>query len=267
MIEGQLQPFKVLKSFLNLTMPDFGVYRKNKSPILELSPETQDHLKIQIKCDEPVPNAELNITLIYFDGAHSLEQIKEKQLPKFTIPIVTFDPSGFILNRNGSTFFSLTDLFTGKLAATDLNYNVKFFIVEVEVIDSSGLTHLLRYLSYNQFSASLYPKIFVTIMEHLTAKKRKVSIASSISARFTNEKTAVLDTLFQKFVVKDLSFEKVMKTSPKNIPSFNLQPHVIIETPKQQIIIQNIFEYIICDSLNSKFSFMGPRHHVKSTES
>ena len=218
-------------------MPDFGVYRKNKSPFLELSSETQDHLKIQIKCDELIPNAELNITLIYFDGAHSLEQIKEKQLPKFTIPIVQFESSGFVLNRNGTTFFSLTDLFTGQLAATDLNYNVKFFIVEVEVIDTSGLTHLLRYLSYNQFTASLYPKIFVTIMQHITAKKRKVSIAGHPSSQFTNEKTGVLDTLFQKFVLKDLSFAKVMKASQKSIPSFNLQPHVIIETPRQQIII------------------------------
>jgi hypothetical protein len=231
-------------------MPDFGVYRKNKSPFLELSPETQEHLKIQIKCDEPIPNAELTITLIYVDGAHSLEQIKEKQLPTFTIPIVQFDPSGFVLNRNRTTFFSLTDIFAGQLAATDLNYNVKFFIVEVEVTDTSGLTHMLRYLSYNQFTASLYPKMFVTIMQHLTAKKRKISIADHPSSQFTNEKTGVLDTLFQKFVLKDLPFSKVMKASPKSIPSFNMQPHVIIETPKQQIIIQNIFEYLICDTLN-----------------
>lgn len=56
-------------------------------------------------------------------------------------------------------------------------------------------------------------------------------------SQFTNEKVGVLDTLFQKFVLKDLSFEKVMKSFTKTIPLFNLQPHVIIETPKQQIII------------------------------
>jgi len=36
MIRDELQPYKVLKSFLNLTMPDFGVNRKRGSPMLEL---------------------------------------------------------------------------------------------------------------------------------------------------------------------------------------------------------------------------------------
>jgi len=87
-------------------------------------------------------------------------------------------------------------------------------------------------------------------MEHLTSKRRPIRIAGSPFSQFTNEKFGVLDTLFQKFVLKDLSFEKVMKSFNKPIPQFNLQPHVIIETPKQQIIIQNIFEYQICDSVN-----------------
>jgi len=123
------------------------------------------------------------------------------------------------------------------VAATDLNYNVKIFVFEVEVIDSVGCTHLLRYLSYNQVSASIYPKIFVTIMEHLTSKRRPIRLAGYPFSQFTNEKFGVLDILFQKFVLKDLSFEKVMKSFTKAIPQFNLQPHVIVETPKQQIII------------------------------
>lgn len=74
-------------------------------------------------------------------------------------------------------------------------------------------------------------------MQHLTAKQRQITIAKDPSCYFYNERPDILDALFNKFVIKDIAYGKVIPHYPRNILSLNLQPHVILETPKHQIIL------------------------------
>ena len=56
----------------------------------------------------------------------------------------------------------------------------KQYIIEVELMDpASQIVYLLRYLTLNQFSQSLYPKIYITVMQQLFSKKRAIEMFGS----------------------------------------------------------------------------------------
>lgn len=45
------------------------------------------------------------------------------------------------------------------------------YIVEIELFDPSNKDiYLLRYLTFNKVTQTVYPKIFITIMQHLSSK-------------------------------------------------------------------------------------------------
>jgi len=117
------------------------------------------------------------VTLIYYDGTHDLQRIKQADLPCFSRPKVFVDSGGLVVtNKLGKRKVELNlleDLFKGQLSEQDVNYNEKKYIIEVELLDSVDNTvYLLKYVSFNKFNPKDYPKVFITVLQQLAAKNR-----------------------------------------------------------------------------------------------
>ncbi len=65
----------------------------------------------------------------------------------------------------------------------DLNFLKRQFIVEIELTEpTSKDIYLLRYLTFNQVSQTVYPKIFITILQHLRSKNRPLRMFDGMAA-------------------------------------------------------------------------------------
>ena len=89
---------------------------------------------------------------------------------------VVFNNQGFVLNGHRHIKWNLFDhCFREQLmdSIEGLDFSTRKFVVEIELIEPrTKVTYLLRYLTLNQLTPVTYPKIYVTIMQHLRSKRR-----------------------------------------------------------------------------------------------
>ena len=230
-----------------------------------LAYDLKQRLDIKIRCplniiangllDTIQRRLSLRVTLIYYDGTHSLDQIKKRELPTYARDNVAIDPQGFVYElRNDKRITKLNlyqDIFSGALALNDLNFKQSQYLVEVELTDpEKGEMYLLRYLTFNHLTQSIYPKIYISVMQHLAAKRQPVKMFDGNAdevLEFRKEDrppgNSDLDELFEKLVAQDISFPLLMKTKPKlECPRIKL-PGIILESPKRKVQLRGLAEF------------------------
>lgn len=175
---------------------------------------------------------------------------------------VALNQHGFVLQRgrgNNTKWNLYDDFFCGQVGLQDLNFMQRQFVIEVELVDPRTLDiFLLRYLTFNQLTQPVYPKIFITIMQHLRAKKRVLRMFDSLPNEildFDKERSLLrrdktrdgpnsLDVLFDKLVIKDANYPLVMKIKPKlECPPIRMRG-IILESPKRKVQIKCLSEFI-----------------------
>lgn len=134
--------------------------------------------------------------------------------------------------------------FRGQVNLDDLNFTKRQYIVEIELLDSQTKSiYLLRYLTFNHMSQATYPKIFITIMQYLSSKKRPLHIFDGLASEvldFTKEPTLKhgmdpLNMLFEKLVMKDFNSSVSYKKKPfVDCPPIRMRG-IILESPKRKV--------------------------------
>ena len=161
-------------------------------------------------------------------------------------------------------------MFSGQLNLEDLNFIQRQFVVEIELSDPVNRDiYLLRYLTFNQMAQTVYPKIFITIMQHLSSKKRSLRMFDGMALEVLDfakesclqEGMANFDTLFDKLVIKDINYPMVMKLKPRmECPPIRMKG-IILESPKRKVQIKGLGEFI---SLNEGL-FNRPKIGIPQT--
>lgn len=99
-----------------------------------------------------------------------------------------------------------------------MNFKKRHYLIEVELTDPENEeVYLLRYLTFNHLTQSIYPKVYITIIQHLVAKQRAIKMFDGNANEvldFTKDDVRVVNKLFEKLVEKDISFPLVMKIKP-----------------------------------------------------
>lgn len=97
-----------------------------------------------------------------------------------------------------------------------------------------------------------YPKIFISIMQHLSSKQRPLHMFDGVAQEVldfkkepaTKNGMEPLNLLYDKLVVKDISYSLVIKNKPRvECPPIRMRG-VILESPKRKVQVKGISEFI-----------------------
>ena len=108
--------------------------------------------------------------------------------------------------------------------------------------------YLLRYLTFNQLTQSIYPKMYITIFQNLAAKGHTIKMFDSAEDEILqfskDEKTSSdIDKIYNKLVLQDTNFPLLMKIRPKLIcPKIQLSG-IILESPQRKVQLKSLAEF------------------------
>ncbi len=112
----------------------------------------------------------------------------------------------------------------------------------------------------------MYQKIFITIMQHLSSKKRPLYMFDGRASEVLDFKTEEmlegeenpLDELFEKLVIKDISYPMIMKVRPRLECPPILLKGIILESFNRKVQVKGLGEFIsLTDGL-----FNRPKLHI-----